>query len=156
MLKIYMALRDKGLRKYKSSLLAVIQTNICKGPIFFNCYHDFMVDLTCPMTTEALKLDAHIQGNEFLDFKNFVVMYRIYFELISTNLNTRFLNPLPSNSQETILLQIIRILLKFRSVSVRENIEPSLSSNYRRSFSDAASCSEPLDHTTRYLSLIHI
>ena len=26
---IYMALRDKILRKYKSSLLAVIQTNIC-------------------------------------------------------------------------------------------------------------------------------
>ena len=25
---------------------------------------------------------------------------------MSTNLNTRFLNPLPSNSQETILLQI--------------------------------------------------
>ena len=103
---IYMALRDKRLKKYKSSLLAVIQTNICKGPIFFNCYPDFMVDLTCPMTTEALKLDVHIQGNEFLDFQNFVVMYRVYFRLMSTNLNTRFLNPLPSNSQETILLQI--------------------------------------------------
>ena len=76
---IYMALRDKRLKKYKSSLLAVIQTNICQGPIFFNCYPDFMVDLTCPMTTEALKLDVHIQGNEFLDFKTFVVMYRVYF-----------------------------------------------------------------------------
>ena len=31
---IFMALRDKRLRKYKSSLLAIIQTNICKGPIF--------------------------------------------------------------------------------------------------------------------------
>ena len=96
-----MALRDKILKKYKSSLLAVKQTNICKGPIFFNCYLDFMVDLTCPMTTEALKLDVHIQGNEFL-----VVMYRVYFRLMSTNLNTRFLNPFHSNSQETILLQI--------------------------------------------------
>ena len=88
----YMALRDKRLRKYKSSLLAVIQTNIRKGPILFNYYPDFMVDLTYPMTTEALKLDVHIQGNEFLDFKNFVVIYRIYFRLMSTNLNTRFLN----------------------------------------------------------------
>ena len=48
----------------------------------------------------------HIQGNEFLDFKNFVAIYRIYFRLMSTNLNTRFLDPLPSNSQETVLLQI--------------------------------------------------
>jgi len=65
-----------------------------------------MVDLTCSMTIEALKLDVHVQGNEFLDFKNFVVVYRVYFRLMSSNLNTRFLNPLPSNSQETILLQI--------------------------------------------------
>ena len=55
---------------------------------------------------EALKLDVHVQGDEFLDFKNFVVVYRIYFRLMSSNLNTRFLNPLPSNSQEIILLQI--------------------------------------------------
>ena len=48
----------------------------------------------------------HIQGNEFLDFKNFVVICSVYFRLMFTNLNTRFLNPLPSNSQETIFLQI--------------------------------------------------
>jgi len=35
-----------------------------------------MVDLTCPMTTETFKLDVHIQGNEFLDFKNFVKGYK--------------------------------------------------------------------------------
>jgi len=93
---IYLALRDKRLRRYKSSLLAMIQINVCKGPIFFNCYPNFMVDLTCPMTTEALKLDVHVQGDEFLDFKNFVVVYRVYFRLMSSNLNTRFLNPLPS------------------------------------------------------------
>ena len=68
---IYLALRDKSLYHYKSSLLAVIQTNVCKGPIFFNCYPNFIVDLTYPMTTEALKLDVHVQGDEFLNFKNF-------------------------------------------------------------------------------------
>jgi len=38
---IYLALRDKRLHHYKSSLLAVIQTNVCKGLIFFNCYPKF-------------------------------------------------------------------------------------------------------------------
>ena len=60
---VYLALRYERLRHYKSSLL--IQTNVCKGPIFFICYPNFMVDLTCPMTTEALKLD--VEGDEFLD-----------------------------------------------------------------------------------------
>jgi len=166
--------------------------------IFFNCYPDFMFDLTCPMTTEALKLDAHIQGNEFLDFKKFVVIDIIYFRLMPTNLNTRFLNPLPSNSQETILLQIEdekptvftpkllkldevtlpdeielqepqqpaqierrdfyqiieepdgRVILKFRSLSIRDDLAILGPSNFRRSFSDYSSRFEPLDHSQRY------
>jgi len=100
---IYLALRDKRLRNHKSSMLVIIQTNVCKGSIFFNCYPNFM---PCPMTTEALKLDVHVQGDEFLDFKNFLIVYRVYFILMSSNLNTKFLNPLPSNSQKTVLLQI--------------------------------------------------
>jgi len=195
---IYLALRDKRLRHYKSSLLAVIQTNVCKGPIFFNCYPNFMVDLTYLMTTEALKLDVHVQGDEFLDFKFFFVVYRIYFRLMSSNLNIRFLDPLPSNSQETILLQIEddkptaftpkalkwdeitisdvielqepqpsaqiercytdqiieepdgRDILKFRSLSQREDPSNPDPSNYRRSFSEVSSQTGNLDHPQRY------
>jgi len=90
---IYMALREKRSKKYKSSLLVIINTNIHNKPNFFNCYPDFCVDLTCPMTPEALKLNVHIQGHKFHDFKNVVIMYRVYFRLMSTNLNTKFLNP---------------------------------------------------------------
>ena len=173
-----------------------------------------MVDLTCPMTTEALNLDVHIQGNEFLDVRNFAVIYRIYFRLMSSNLNTRFLNPLPSNSQETGLLQIEdekptiftpkllkrdeitlpdeleihepqqppqierrdidqiieeqdrRVLLKFRSFSIREDPAAPGPSNFRRSFSDFSSRSEPLDNSQRsrfrapslslFMTLLHL
>ena len=113
-------------------------------------------------------------------------------------MNTRFLNLLPSNSQETVLLkiedhsptvftpkllkwdeialpdeielqepqpyakigrrdidQIIeepdgRVLLKFRSFLIREDPAIPGPSNYRRSFSDYSSISEPLDHSQRY------
>jgi len=65
------------------------------------------------MTTEALKPDVHIQGDGFLDFKNFVVVYRVYFRLMSSNLNTRFLNPLYSNSQETIYYKLKTINQQF-------------------------------------------
>ena len=71
---IFIALRDRRLKKYKSSLLAIIQTNVCKGPIFFNYYPDFTVDLACPLTTKPLKLDVHVQADEFHKFKNFTVI----------------------------------------------------------------------------------
>jgi len=128
---IFIALRDKRLKKYKSSLLAVIQTNVCKGPIFFNCYPDFTVDLTCPLTTEASKLDVHVQGDEFHEFKNFVVIFRVYFRLMSANLYPRYLSPLPLNSQETVLLQIeddkpivfTLKLLKCEEISLPDKLE---------------------------------
>jgi len=58
------------------------------------------------MTIEALKLDVHVQDDEFHEVKNFVIIFRFYFRLISTNLNTRYLSSLPSNSQQTVLLQV--------------------------------------------------
>jgi len=117
---------------------------------------------------------------------------------MSTNLNTRFLNPFPLNSQETILLQIEdekptfftpkalkwdeitlpdeielqepqqlaqidrrdidhiieeldgRIILKFRSSSIREDPSIPGPSNYQRSFSDFSSHSKPLNISQKY------
>jgi len=131
-----------------------------------------------------LKLDVHVQGDEFHEFKNFVVIFRVYFRLMTTNLNPCYLSPLPSNSQEIVLLQIEddkptvftpkllkweqishpnaleipncvppaqverrdidqiveepsgRVILQFRSKSIREDISIPESSNYRRSVYD--------------------
>jgi len=82
----------------------MINTNIYKLPIFFHCCPDFYIDLSCPMAPEALKPDVDIQGGEFHEFKKFAIMCKVYFRLMSTNVNKNFLNPLPSNSKETILL----------------------------------------------------
>jgi len=126
-----MALGNKRLKKYKSSLLAMMNANIHIRPIFFNCYPDSCVELSCTMTPKSLKLDVHIQGIEFHNFKNFVVMYRVYFRLVSINLNTELLSTLPSNSKETILLQIkddrpqvfTSKLLKWGEIIIPEAIE---------------------------------
>ena len=68
---IYMALGDKRLKKYKSCLWAMTDTGIQGRPNSFNCYPEFCADFSCPMMPKALKLDVHIQGGEFHNFKNF-------------------------------------------------------------------------------------
>ena len=45
-------------------------------------------------------------GDEFRDFKNFVIIYTVYLRFICANLNTKFLNTLPLNTKVTVLLQI--------------------------------------------------
>jgi len=117
---------------------------------------------------------------------------------MSTNLNPRYLSPQPSNSQETILVQIEddkptvftpklfkweeislpdelqspncvppaqinrrdidqiveepdgRVILRFRSKSICENISIPESSHYHRSFSYYSAKSEPLDNSRQY------
>ncbi|KAI5676513.1 hypothetical protein M9H77_07463 [Catharanthus roseus] len=58
---VYLALRDKRLKRYKPSLLAMIQTNICNGPIYFNCAPNYSVSLTDPLILNSLVLDIHMQ-----------------------------------------------------------------------------------------------
>ena len=150
------------------------------------------------LTTRALKLDVDVEGDEFHEFKNFAVIFRVYFRLMSTNLNPCYLSPLPLNSEEIVLLQIGddkpivftpkllkweeiplpdeleipncvplaqierrdidqiveerdgRVILRFRSISIREDISILESSNYRRSFSKYSTRFEPIDNSQRY------
>ena len=62
---IFMALRDKRLRRYKTCIVAMIQTNIHNGPVMFECFLDFCIDLTSAKTLETLKLGVYLQGDEF-------------------------------------------------------------------------------------------
>ncbi|KAI5677859.1 hypothetical protein M9H77_08809 [Catharanthus roseus] len=104
--RIYLALRDKRLKRYKPSLLAMIQTNICNGPIYFNCAPNYSVSLTDPLIMNSLVLDIHMQGDEFEKLtEQFVVMYRVYYRLLSSQLNPRF-KMIPTSRDETVLLHI--------------------------------------------------
>ncbi|KAI5681992.1 hypothetical protein M9H77_03220 [Catharanthus roseus] len=103
---VYLALRDKRLKRYKPSLLAMIQTNICNGPIYFNCAPNYSVSLTDPLIMNSLVLDIHMQGDEFEKLtEQFVVMYRVYYRLLSSQLNPRF-KLIPTSRDETVLLHI--------------------------------------------------
>ncbi|KAI5653694.1 hypothetical protein M9H77_30881 [Catharanthus roseus] len=103
---VYLALRDKRLKRYKPSLLAMIQTNICNGPIYFNCAPNYSVSLTDPLIMNSLVLDIHMQGDEFEKLtEQFVVMYRVYYRLLSSQLNPKF-KMIPTSRDETVLLHI--------------------------------------------------
>ncbi|KAK9724328.1 hypothetical protein RND81_05G064500 [Saponaria officinalis] len=103
---IYMALRDNRLKTYKDSLLAVVQTNVCNGPVYFNCFPDYTVDLSDPLIQESLILDLHVSGNKFKEFvKKFAIVFRIYFRLMSSTVNPKFIHE-PSSKEETIFIEV--------------------------------------------------
>ena len=75
---------------YKDSLLAMVRSNVCNGPIFFNCCPKYLVDLTNPLILQALILDIYLLANKFKElFKNLMVTYRLYFSLLSSQLKPK-------------------------------------------------------------------
>ena len=84
-----------------------------------------------PVSCPGGQLDVHIQGDEFRDFKNFVIIYTVYLRLMCASLNTKFLNTLPLNTKVTVLLQIeddkpqvfTRKLLKWDAITIPYGIE---------------------------------
>ena len=101
-----MTLRGKRLRKYKTSILAMTQTNIHSGRVMLEYFPNLCVDLTCGKTLKASRLDVYIHGDEFTDLKNFSIMHKVYFRLESLILNTRFLSPLSTSTNESVILNI--------------------------------------------------
>ena len=65
---VFLALRDDRLKTYKDSLLAMVQSNVCNGPIYFNCCPNYLVDLTDPLILQTLVLDVHLMVNKLMNF----------------------------------------------------------------------------------------
>ena len=81
---IFMALRDSTLIRYKDSLLAMIQTNICNGPIYFNCCPNYSVDLNDPWIMDTLVLNIHLPNIQndlkfnFMSFQEILLLLTEY------------------------------------------------------------------------------
>ena len=85
----------------------MIQTNICNGPVYFNCMPNYSVSLTDPLFLNSLILNVHLQGDEFERFSEQVtVMYKMYFKLMNSHMNPKFKMINSPIQEETVLLQI--------------------------------------------------
>ena len=84
----------------------MIQTNVCNGPIYFNCGPEFSIDMIDPHVLYSMVLDTHLQGDEFEKHsKNFAIIYRMYCRPLSSQLNPKFIMT-PTLKNETVILQV--------------------------------------------------
>ncbi|XLU45531.1 hypothetical protein S245_040345, partial [Arachis hypogaea] len=76
-------LRDTRFKKFRDSLIAILESNCHDGSVFFNCYPNFFMSLKNEYTSEALKLYIKIP-KDIIDEKydSFEVIYRIYYKII--------------------------------------------------------------------------
>ncbi|KAK2987236.1 hypothetical protein RJ640_017426 [Escallonia rubra] len=82
---VWAALRDDRHLSFDDSLLGIVETSLCNGPMYFNCYPNFSVSLSDPHIMDVLTLDIKTQRyNMRPQAQNLVLIYRIYYKAMST------------------------------------------------------------------------
>ncbi|PHT26901.1 hypothetical protein CQW23_33494 [Capsicum baccatum] len=89
-------LRDARLLNFDDSLLGVIQSNLADGPVYFNCYPNFSVDINDPNIMDVLTLNVKTKNmNSKENTREIAIIYRVYYRLMGTTLapKGRFTSP---------------------------------------------------------------
>ena len=87
---VCMILRDARHQDFNNSLLALAQSNLANGPIFFNCYPNFSLSLNDANVLDSLVLTIKTQNMNFIEnTKSVAVIYRVYYKVMATTLNPK-------------------------------------------------------------------
>lgn len=97
-------LRDARLLNFQNSLLAMAESNICNGPIYFNCYPNFTVSLFDKNILDTLTLTIKTQNLEIKQGTDpIVVIYRVLYKTMTTTIEPR--SKLLSPKDETLIFE---------------------------------------------------
>ena len=94
--QILLVLRDARHTNFQNSILAMAETNISNGPIYFNCYPNFSVGLFDPNILDTLVLTIKTKNLEFtVNTKAITIIYRVCYKTMSTTIEpkTKLVSP---------------------------------------------------------------
>ncbi|KAM7462318.1 hypothetical protein LguiA_030439 [Lonicera macranthoides] len=88
-------LRDCRHNKFLDSLLGMIQTSLCDGPVYFNCFPNFSVSMTDKHILDTLTLNIQMNGYELKEgCEHINVTYKVHYKVMNTlSPNAKRYNP---------------------------------------------------------------
>ncbi|KAL4188507.1 hypothetical protein AMTRI_Chr08g202670 [Amborella trichopoda] len=82
---VLVCLRDTRHNIFTDSLLGMVESSLCSGPIYFNCFPNFSVSLNDPNTLDILTINLKTHGfNMIHGSQNLAIVYRIYYKVMNT------------------------------------------------------------------------
>ncbi|CAL5403725.1 unnamed protein product [Camellia sinensis] len=117
---VLVCLRDRRWLNFRQSLLAVAQSKLSDGPIYFNCYPDYPVSLTDPYILETINLSIKTDDlqEESVVADHIVVSYRVYYRVSN---NCSYKSKVSSSGRKTTFVETN--LLRNDKVSVSKTME---------------------------------
>ncbi|WP_353803691.1 hypothetical protein, partial [Acinetobacter baumannii] len=93
---ICLMLRDARLLNVEDSLLGILESNLAHGPVYFNCYPNFSIEIEDPHILDTLTLNIKTKNmNSKLGTRDLAVIYRVYYKLMKTTIAPKAINSSP-------------------------------------------------------------
>ncbi|CAN4101668.1 unnamed protein product [Withania somnifera] len=88
---ICLLLRDNSRHpNFDDSLLGILQSNLANGPVYFNCYLNYLVALNDQNIMDTLTLNVKVKNlNSKVNTQEIAIIYGVYYRLIKTTLAPR-------------------------------------------------------------------
>ena len=101
---ICIVLRDARLTNFNQSLLALGESNICNGPIYFQAYPDYTISLFDKNILDVLTLNLQLKEIEIKEGSDpLVLIYRVYYKTMTTTIEPKYKKEKSIN--ETLLIE---------------------------------------------------
>ena len=82
---LLIALRDCRHNKFSDSLLGIIQSSLCNGPVYFDCHPNLSVSLSDKNIFDVLTLNLQLSGYDMkVGSEPVNLTYRIYYKVMNT------------------------------------------------------------------------
>lgn len=99
-----MCLRDARFIDFRTSTLGMVHTSLYNGPIYFDTFPNITLSMNDVNISKALTLNVLTSGYDMLiGSQPVVIIYRIYYKLLKTNLNPQAV--IKNLGESTLLIQ---------------------------------------------------
>ena len=89
-LELSLDLRDVRSTKFNDFVLIMIDSNLANGPVYFNCFPNFSININDPSILASLTLNIKTKNMNFVEeAQTITIIYRIYYKVMTTQLNPR-------------------------------------------------------------------
>ena len=88
--------RDTRLFNFDDSPLGILESNLAKGLVYFNCYPNFSIEIEDPNILDTFTLNIKTKNmNSKLGTRDLAVIYRVYYKLMKTTIAPKAINSSP-------------------------------------------------------------
>ncbi|KAM1810595.1 hypothetical protein ACFX12_027337 [Malus domestica] len=85
---ILLCLRDARFTDFSDSILGMVESSLCNGPIHFDCFPDLTISLSDPHMLKALTLNIKTSGYKVLEgTQPLALIYRIYYKVSESSIS---------------------------------------------------------------------